>query len=122
MSQARYWASSDLSADLVTLVRHLAARWQVEVLFADAKEVLGLDHYQLMSATALLRFWMLVLAAYAFLGEERARVQQAQQAHVTIGETREAVQRVHQRHLLRWLQTQFQGGATPETVAAALAA
>ena len=122
LSQARYWASSDLTADLPALVGHLAARWQVEVLFADAKDVLGLDHYQLMTAAALLRFWTLVLAAYAFLEEERARLQQARQAHVTIGQTREAVQRVHQRHLLRWLQTQFQGGATPETVAEALAA
>ena len=120
LSQARYWASSDLHADLATLVGHLAARWQVEVLFADAKDVLGLDHYQLMSAAALLRFWTLVLAAYAYLEEEQARVQRARQAHVTIGETREAVQRVHQCHLLRWLQTQFQAGATPETVAEAL--
>ena len=122
LSQARYWASSDLTADLPALVGHLAARWQVEVLFADAKDVLGLDHYQLMSVAALVRFWTLVLAAYAYLEEEQARLQRARQAHVTIGETREAVQRVHQRHLLRWLQTQFEGGATPETVAAALAA
>ena len=122
LSQARYWASSDLRADLPTLVGHLAARWQVEVLFADAKDVLGLDHYQLMSATALVRFWTLVLAAYAYLEEEQARVQRARQAHVTIGEAREAVQRAHQHHLLRWLQRQFEGGATPETVAAALAA
>ena len=122
LSQARYWASTDLTADLPALVGHLAARWQVEVLFADAKDVLGLDHYQVMTAAALVRYWTLGLAAYAFLEEEQARVQQARQAHATIGETRAAVQRAHQRHLLQWLQTQFEGGATPEMIADALAA
>ncbi len=121
-SQARYWASSDLMADLPALVGHIAARWAVEVLFADAKDVLGLDHYQVMTASALVRFWTLVLAAYAFLEEEQARLQQARQAHITIGETRGEVQRVHQRHLLRWLQTQFQAGGTPEELLDALAA
>ena len=49
-----YWASSDLTADLKTLVCHIATRWDVEVLFADTKELLGLDQYQLMTATAVL--------------------------------------------------------------------
>jgi DDE superfamily endonuclease len=122
LSQARYWASSDLTADLATLVGHIAARWQVEVLFADAKDVLGLDQYQLMGAAALVRFWTLVLAAYIFLEEEQARLGQERPCAPTIGEARCAVQRVHQRHLLVWLQQQFQAGATPEVVAEALAA
>lgn len=122
LSQARYWASSDLSADLATLVGHLAARWAIEVLFADAKDVLGLDQYQLMTATALPRFWTLVLAAYVFLEEEQACFQRARQEHVTIGEARGEVQRRHQRHLLVWLQAQFQAGETPEALLDALAA
>lgn len=113
LTQARYWASSDRCADLPTLVAHIAARWQVEVLFADAKDVLGLDQYQLMTAPALVRFWTLVLAAYAFLEEEQARLRQARREHVTIGETRQEVQRVHRRHLLTWLHQQVQAGATP---------
>lgn len=122
LSQARYWASSDLTADAATLVGHIAARWPVEVLFADAKDVLGLDHDQLMTTTALLRFWTLVLAACAFLEEEQARLPCLRQDHVTIGETRGVVQRLHQRHLLAWLQTQFQAGETPEAVLDTLAA
>src|SRR5260221_11229876 len=58
-SQARYWASSDLEADPETLLAHISARWDIEVLFGDGKEELGLDHYQLMSAQALLRVWTL---------------------------------------------------------------
>jgi hypothetical protein len=55
LSEARFWASSDLGADLPTLVGPIAARWAIEVLFGDTKELLGLDHYQVLSATALLR-------------------------------------------------------------------
>jgi SRSO17 transposase len=86
--EVRYWASSDLEADPLTLVQHVAARWTIEVFFGDAKDLLGLDHYQLMSATAILRFWTLVAAAYAFLDEERARLRDEWHRHVTIGETR----------------------------------
>lgn len=76
LSQTRYWASSDLQADLPTLLTHITARWKIEVLFGDGKEELGLDHYQLMSACATVRFWTLALLAYVFLEEERARLQQ----------------------------------------------
>ncbi len=50
LAQTRYWASSDLEADLPNLLVHIATRWKIEVLFGDGKEELGLDHYQLMSA------------------------------------------------------------------------
>ena len=122
LSQARYWASSDLTADLPTLLTHLATRWEIEVLFGDLKEVLGLDHYQVMTATALLRFWTLVLAAYVFLEEEQAHAQPTRPDPLTIGETRRAVQRTHQRHLLAWLHQQVQAGAAVEDLAEALAA
>ena len=59
LSQARYWASSDLEASAEALLAHISARWDIEVLFGDGKEELGLDHYQLMSATAIVRFWLL---------------------------------------------------------------
>jgi SRSO17 transposase len=67
LEQVRFFASSDLEADMVPLVGHLAARWSVEVLFADGKELLGLDHYQVMSAEAIVRFWTLGWTAYVCL-------------------------------------------------------
>lgn len=91
LKEARYWASSDITADAATLLAHIAARWDIEVLFADGKELLGLDQYQLMSSVALVRFWTLVLAAYAYLDEERARLRQHWQRPVTIGEARREV-------------------------------
>ena len=116
LSQARYWASSDLEASPEMLLSHIAARWDIEVLFGDGKEELGLDQYQLMSATAIVRFWTLVMLAYAFLEEERDRLQVHWQRHVTIGEARREIQRRHRRHLLDWLHGQFQSGVEPDTL------
>lgn len=72
-------ASSDLEADVPTLLTHIATRWDIEVLFADTKELLGLDHYQLMSALAIQRFWALVMVAYFYLDTERDRLQRRRQ-------------------------------------------
>jgi hypothetical protein len=116
VSQARYWASSDLQASPELLLAHISARWDIEVLFGDGKEELGLDHYQLMSATAIVRFWTLAMLAYVFLEEERHRLQSQWQRPVTIGEARREIQRRHRRHLLAWLHEQFQSGVEPDAL------
>jgi hypothetical protein len=112
----RYWASSDLDTDLPTLLGHIASRWDVEVFFADTKDLLGLDQYQLMTTTAIVRFWTLVLAAYTLLEEEQARLAAAQQRHVTIGEARRALQLLHYRHLLHWISHELHTGADADAL------
>jgi len=121
-SATRYWASSDLEADLSTLLGHIAARWDVDTLFADTKELLGLDKYQLMTTTAILRFWTLVLTTYTLLEEEQARLAAAQQRHVTIGEARRSLQCLHYRHLLHWISQELLMGTDADTLYARLAA
>jgi DDE superfamily endonuclease len=116
LSQARYWASSDLEADKKTLLTHISARWDIEVLFGDSQEELGLDHYQLMSAWAILRFWTLAMLAYVFLEEEQQRLRLSWQRPVTIGEARREIQRRHRRGLLEWLHHQFLSGVHLETL------
>jgi hypothetical protein len=116
LSQARYWASSDLEASPELLLAHIAARWDIEVLFGDGKEELGLDQYQLMSASAIVRFWTLAMLAYVFLEEERDRLHSQWQRPVTIGEARREIQRRHRRHLLDWLHGQFQSGIEPDSL------
>lgn len=116
LAQTRYWASSDLEADVHTLLGHLVARWDIEVLFGDGKEELGLDHYQVMSATALARFWTLAMLAYVFLEEERQRLQTQEQRPVTIGEARREIQRRLRRKVLLWLHAQFQSGVQPDAL------
>lgn len=44
LGQARDFASSDLEASPERLLLHIATRWEIEVLFGDGKEDLGLDH------------------------------------------------------------------------------
>jgi hypothetical protein len=122
LSEPRYWASSDMQADAQTLVDHLAARWDIEVLFADTKELLGLDQYQLLSATALVRFWTLVLAAYVFLDEQRVLLEQEWQRPLSIGQTQQELQRVHWFHLITWMQQQLRAGQTSATLFRELAA
>ena len=122
LAQARYFASADLKADRALLLAHLATRWEVETLFADAKEELGLDQYQLMSAQAIVRFWTLVMAAYLFLDEERARLRAERQRHVTLGEARREVQRCHRRHLIDWLSNHLAAGGSRDALYRRLAA
>jgi DDE superfamily endonuclease len=114
LAQTRYWASSDLEADAEGLLTHISARWEIEVFFGDGKEELGLDQYQVMSASALLRFWTLAMLAYVFLEEEQQRLHALWQRPVSIGEARREIQRRHRRCLLVWLHDQFLSGAHPE--------
>ena len=86
------------------------------------KKMGGLDQYQLMDATAIVRFWTLVMAAYAFLDEERARLREEHHRHVTLGDARREVQRCHWRHVLDWLHQQFSSGVTPDELFPLLAA
>jgi hypothetical protein len=111
--KTRYWASSDLEADVETLIGHIAARWDIEVLFGDTKDILGLDRYQLMSATAIVRFWTLVMVAYYFLDQERARLQQETGQHTTIGDTWRQVRATHWCHFIDWIHQQFRFGYQP---------
>jgi hypothetical protein len=108
----RYWASTLLDADPQTVIKILASRWNIEVFFEDAKDLLGSDHYQLMNAQAILRFWTLIACLSCFLDEQRA----AQKDLATWGEARRAIQHEHQRNFLTWLATQFQSSLTAQQI------
>ncbi len=88
----RFWGSTMLKEDAQTLVNTLAVRWDIEVLFEDAKDLLGSDHYQLMSAEAIVRFWTLIACVCCFLEEQRT----AQESLISWGDARRAVQKEHQ--------------------------
>ncbi len=120
--EVRFFASSDLQADVQTLVAHVAARWAIEVLFADGKELLGLDQYQVMSAAAIIRFWTLAWAAFCFLEEEQARLRAEQMGHVTLGEARRVVQRRQWQQVITSLYEEITAGVASQTLIDRLAA
>jgi hypothetical protein len=113
----RYWGSTLLEADDQTVINTLAIRWSIEVLFEDAKDLLGADHYQVMSAEAVLRFWTLIACLGYFLDEQKALRSDC----ATWGDVRRALQKEHQHNLLTWLQGQFQAGLSAEQVGTQLA-
>jgi SRSO17 transposase len=117
-AEPRFWASSDLEADVTGLIAHLATRWAIEVLFSDGKDLLGLDQYQIMRATSLLRFWVLALAAYTFLDEERTRLFALRHEHLTQGDARRALQQRHQEAVIGWICAQHDQGFAASAIAA----
>jgi SRSO17 transposase len=110
LKQARFWGSSFLDQDLQTLVDALAVRWEIEVFFEYAKDLLGSDHYQLMTAQAIIRFWTLIACLMAFLEEQRAT---EDDPLLTCGDIRRRIQAEHRFNLIQWLHTQFQSGTDP---------
>jgi Transposase DDE domain len=118
----RFWASSDLDAATLPLVRHLATRWEIELFFEDCKDVWGLDHYQLMSASAIIRSWTLVMLAYVFLDEQRTRLGLEQHRHLSIAQVRQTIQPTHYCQLIDWIHQQSSDAITPPALYDTLAA
>jgi hypothetical protein len=48
----RYWGSTVLELDAQSFIDLMAIRWNIETFFEYEKDLLGSDHYQLMSANA----------------------------------------------------------------------
>lgn len=123
LEKARYWGSTLVDADPQTVINILAIRWDIEVFFEDVKDLLGADHYQLMRATAIVRFWTLLFCLAFFLDEHRLRLQkQRGEPNLSLGDARRDLQADHQRNLLVWLEQQFRSGATAEQLYARLSA
>lgn len=123
LKEVRYWATSELKADLATVVSWVAQRWTIEQFFADVKEVFGTDHYQIRSAQGIVRFWRLAFLAYLYLEEQRTALPaRDDEPRLTIGQTRWRQQALHQRLLLNWIRDRYTEGLTPEQVEQLLAA
>jgi hypothetical protein len=131
ISKTRYWASSDLAADVQTLLTHISARWEIEVFFGDTKELLGIDQYQLMTTTALLRYWALCWIAFSFLEEIRDELKHQKEAEnqeehtcqpATLGQARKEVQKTHQKLFLESIYQQAFLGVPVNKIIASLVA
>lgn len=112
-AQYRYFGSTRRTADSASLITALAKRWDIEVLFEAAKDLLGSDEYQLMSSQAIVRYWTIVFCVLTFLEQQRVQriaTQKAGEPPPTWGNIRAELQREHRRKLLLWLRDQFMAG------------
>jgi hypothetical protein len=120
LDQCYYWATSRLDDTLEQVVGHVAQRWTIEVLFADFKELMGSDHYQIRSAQGILRFWALGLCLYQFLDEVRTTHRRLWGEHLTLGQARQQIRDSHQAALLDWILDQADAGASRTEISQAL--
>ena len=109
----RYWGSTVLELDAQSFIDLMAIRWNIETFFEYEKDLLGSDHYQLMSANAILRFWTLTVCLLYFLEEQRADLDDTA---ITCGDARRRIQNEHKLQLLKWLERQFRTGASPDQI------
>ena len=100
------------------MVDILAIRWEIETFFEYEKDLLGSDHYQVMTAQAVVRFWTLIACLMCFLEEQRAAVPEQ---HLTCGDVRRSIQHEHRMNLLLWLEERFKDGRSIEQICRQLA-
>jgi hypothetical protein len=113
LKTVRYWGSTVMDLEAQSLVDILAVRWEVETFFEYEKDLLGSDHYQVMTRQAVLRFWTLTACLLCFLEEQRAQVKNSA---ATCGDVRRKLQNDHRRNLLRWLETRFRDGLSVDQI------
>jgi hypothetical protein len=119
--QARFYITTRLEDTLEQMVQTVALRWSVETLFADFKELMGSDQYQLHSAEAILRFWALGLCLYQYLDRLRHRLERLNHRQVTIGETLAWLRQRHEELRVSWICCQANRGIPLPLIQAALA-
>jgi hypothetical protein len=119
--KARFYITTRLSDTLEQVVQAMALRWTVETLFADFKELMGSDQYQLQSAEAITRFWALGLGLYQFLDSLRHRLKRIYSREFTLGETLQWIRERNDWHQLNWICRQVSHGATPPQIQGCLA-
>jgi len=118
---ARFYITTRLTDSLEQVVHAMALRWTVETLFADFKELMGSDQYQLRSAEAILRFWALGLCLYQFLDSLRHRLRRIYQPNITLGVTLNWVRERNELSRLTWIHRQVTYGASIQIIQSHLA-
>lgn len=109
----RFWGSTVLDLSAQAFIDIMAIRWNIETFFEYDKDLLGSDHYQVMSAMAVQRFWTLTACLLYFLDEQRACLKGDGS---TYGDARRKIQTDHRMRLLEWLEAQFRSGLTTDQI------
>jgi len=114
--QARFFVTTRLQDNIHQVVQAVALRWTVETLFADFKELMGSDQYQLHTAEAIRRFWALGLCLYQFLDSLRHRLQRLLKRHVTLGETLNWLREQQHNRMIDWVYNLSAKGISKQVI------
>lgn len=113
--QARIYITTRLEDTLQQVVQ------TVETHFANFKELMGSDQYQLHSAEAIQRFWTLGLCLYQDLDSLRHRLERLNRRPVTRGETLAWLRQRHEELRVNWICLLAGKGVHTPLIQAALA-
>ncbi len=119
--KARFYITTRLQDNLEQVVETMAIRWTVEMLFADFKELMSSDQYQLHSAEAIIRFWALGLCLYQYLDSLRHRLRRNNQHPVTLGDALSWVRKRNELQMFDWVYRQAAHGIPSRQIMAQLA-
>ncbi|MFC6548242.1 IS701 family transposase [Cohnella cellulosilytica] len=86
---------TDVSLGPVTILRYYHVRWNIETGYRYFKELLGFDHYQLLSFEGIRRFWAIQFLTQNFLESKRQDWMKGDK-HLTLGDV---VYRIRQEFL-----------------------
>ncbi|WP_059172006.1 hypothetical protein [Bacillus sp. FJAT-27445] len=75
--------STDISLDVLTF-HYYNIRWEIELAYRYFKEMMGFDHYHLLSLKAIHRYWTIQYLTRNFLKIQR--VEWSKDAPITFGE------------------------------------
>ncbi|MBW8350172.1 transposase [Bacillus sp. IITD106] len=101
--------------DLVTIPRYYEVRWHIETGYRYFKDLLGLDHYQLLSYKGIERYWFMQFFTYNFLEHQRKKWEK--EGIVTIGDT---VRRIRKDHFGQLIVYAYKQGLTQNPLAEVL--
>lgn len=96
---------TDLSLDLVTILRYYHVRWKIETGYRYFKELLGFDQYQLLSFKAIQRFWVIQFLTQNFLELQRLEWSVGPQS-MTLGDVARRIRKEHFGQLVVYVYEQ----------------
>ena len=105
---------AETELDTQTILFHYSKRWPIEIFFCQNKMELGLDRYQIRSAKAIKRFWILNMLTYFYC------VTGTSESFCTFGRGLKLASNETQQNIYTWIYEQAQAGVPINQVFQAL--
>jgi len=110
----RVFICTEVELDTQIILNHYSRRWPIEVFFRQNKMELGLDRYQIRSAKAIKRFWILNMLTYYYC------VTGTSESFCPFGRGLKLASNEVQQNIYTWVYEQSQAGVPINQVFEAL--